>query len=162
MDVYVRNAQYEDLSKISKLYEQLHEHHLDSVPQNTPSLFNEITIEDFNTVNQDEYIFSLVLCTKRNNKEHVVGTALVRIINEGEGACSAIFPYMYINQFVIGKEYRNMRLGSYFISNIKTIATRFSCHEVYLDCWTENYSGSAFYLKHEFSPVRQLLVYKRQ
>ncbi|MCG7497435.1 GNAT family N-acetyltransferase [Vibrio sp. Of7-15] len=160
MEKYIRKMKKEDLHDISQLYRYQYEYHRKNVPDNTPVHYKDITEEDFNNAEQDQNTLVLVLCILEHGKEAIAGSALINIIHQEDNNITASFPYIYIDQFVIGEQYQNNQLGSYFLEYIKEMSSEHGYKEILLDCWVENKKGIEFYSKNDFTPIRQLFSHK--
>ena len=138
----IRNAQIEDVNKISELMLQVAKIHSNA----RKDIFKEKSIEEIKTefnnrINNKENI----LVAEENN--NIYGVIVYKIKEVKEHINLKDRTTLYIDELVIDEKVRKMGIGKNLFSEVKKIAKEKNYDAVELNCWNFNESAIQFYEK---------------
>ena len=138
----IRNAQIEDVNKISELMLQVAEIHSNA----RKDIFKEKSIEEIkiefnNRINNKENI----LVAEENN--NIYGVIVYKIKEVKEHINLKDRTTLYIDELVVDEKVRKMGIGKNLFSEVKKIAKEKNYDAVELNCWNFNESAIQFYEK---------------
>lgn len=138
----VRNAQIEDVNKISELMLQVAKIHSNA----RKDIFKEKSIEEIKTefnnrINNKENI----LVAEENN--NIYGVVVYKIKEVKEHINLKDRTTLYIDELVVDEKVRKMGIGKNLFSEVKKIAKEKNYDAVELNCWNFNESAIQFYEK---------------
>ena len=138
----VRNAQIEDVNKISELMLQVAKIHSNA----RKDIFKEKSIEEIKTefnnrINNKENI----LVAEENN--NIYGVVVYKIKEVKEHINLKDRTTLYIDELVVDEKARKMGIGKNLFSEVKRIAKEKNYDAVELNCWNFNESAIQFYEK---------------
>ena len=138
----VRNAQIEDVNKISELMLQVAKIHSNA----RKDIFKEKSIEEIKTefnnrINNKENI----LVAEENN--NIYGVIVYKIKEVKEHINLKDRTTLYIDELVVDEKVRKMGIGKNLFSEVKKIAKEKNYDAVELNCWNFNESAIQFYEK---------------
>ena len=138
----IRNAQIEDVNKISELMLQVAKIHSNA----RKDIFKEKSIEEIKTefnnrINNKENI----LVAEENN--NIYGVVVYKIKEVKEHINLKDRTTLYIDELVVDEKVRKMGIGKNLFSEVKKIAKEKNYDAVELNCWNFNESAIQFYEK---------------
>lgn len=138
----IRNAQIEDVNKISELMLQVAKIHSNA----RKDIFKEKSIEEIKTefnnrINNNENI----LVAEENN--NIYGVIVYKIKEVKEHINLKDRTTLYIDELVVDEKVRKMGIGKNLFSEVKKIAKEKNYDAVELNCWNFNESAIQFYEK---------------
>lgn len=138
----IRNAQIEDVNKISELMLQVAKIHSNA----RKDIFKEKSIEEIKTefnnrINNKENI----LVAEENN--NIYGVIVYKIKEVKEHINLKDRTTLYIDELVVDEKVRKMGIGKNLFSEVKKIAKEKNYDAVDLNCWNFNESAIQFYEK---------------
>ncbi len=138
----IRNAQIEDVNKISELMLQVAKIHSNA----RKDIFKEKSIEEIKTefnnrINNKENI----LVAEENN--NIYGVVVYKIKEVKEHINLKDRTTLYIDELVVDEKVRKMGIGKNLFSEVKKIAKEKNYDAVELNCWKFNESAIQFYEK---------------
>ena len=138
----IRNAQIEDVNKISELMLQVAKIHSNA----RKDIFKEKSIEEIKTefnnrINNKENI----LVAEENN--NIYGVIVYKIKEVKEHINLKDRTTLYIDELVVNEKVRKMGIGKNLFSEVKKIAKEKNYDAVELNCWNFNESAIQFYEK---------------
>lgn len=138
----IRNAQIEDVNKISELMLQVAKIHSNA----RKDIFKEKSIEEIKTefnnrINNKENI----LVAEENN--NIYGVIVYKIKEVKEHINLKDRTTLYIDELVVDEKVRKMGIGKNLFSEVKKIAKEKNYDAVELNCWNFNESAIQFYEK---------------
>lgn len=138
----IRNAQIEDVNKISELMLQVAKIHSNA----RKDIFKEKSIEEIKTefnnrINNKENI----LVAEENN--NIYGVIVYKIKEVKEHINLKDRTTLYIDELVVDEKVRKIGIGKNLFSEVKKIAKEKNYDAVELNCWNFNESAIQFYEK---------------
>lgn len=138
----IRNAQIEDINKISKLMLQVAEIHSNA----RKDIFKEKSIEEIkaevnNRINNKE---NILVAEEDNN---IYGVIIYKIKEVKEHINLKDRTTLWIDELVVDEKARKMGIGKNLFSEVKRIAKEKNYDEVELNCWNFNERAIQFYKK---------------
>jgi ribosomal protein S18 acetylase RimI-like enzyme len=138
----IRNAQIEDINKISKLMLQVAEIHSNA----RKDIFKEKSIEEIkaevnNRINNKE---NILVAEEDNN---IYGVIIYKIKEVKEHINLKDRTTLWIDELVVDEKARKMGIGKNLFSEVKRIAKEKNYDAVELNCWNFNERAIQFYEK---------------
>ena len=131
----IRNAQIEDINKISELMLQVAKIHSNA----RKDIFEEIKIEVNNRINNKE---NILVAEESNN---IYGVIIYKIKEVKEHINLKDRTILWIDELIVDEKVRKMGIGKKLFSEVKRIAKERNYDAVELNCWNFNEQAICFY-----------------
>lgn len=135
----IEKATKEDFLGIHKIFQEVHDHHLNGTI-NTFKDTDPFTKEEFEETIKDKNAFLLIA----KEETQIIGFILATIV-EKEGRHTKFKKSLYINTIGTKKDSQNKGVGTSLINEIKKIAKENKCDNINLSVWSFNDNAIKFY-----------------
>lgn len=143
----IRKAEHSDLDRLSELFRQLHEHHIELAPDSYIMPFEGYFAMEMRSLLEDEEFTVLV-----EEQGGIVTAYAVLRIYDREQAGRTGSRICYIEQFSVAEEARRRGSGTRLFDGVKSFALENRCDSVQLGVAASNTDAVEFYLKQGLAP----------
>ena len=151
----IRNAQLEDINKISELMLQVAKIHSNA----RKDIFKEKNIEEIkNEVNNRMNNKENILIAEENN--NIFGVIIYKIKEVREHKNLKDRTVLWIDELVVDENIRGKGIGKSLFLEVNKIAKENNCNAVELNCWNFNRQAIKFYEKCGMNTQRLIMEVK--